>query len=319
MDTNYQESVKELLHMKGGIAMEDTIQREEVIDREKDISYLEIYDITTRTIETVCRFDYLIEAPNWSQDGRSLYYNSKGNIYRYDLETKCSTQLEIGFATRCNNDHVLSPCGKYMGISHEAKEDGQPHIYIIPIQGGNPTLITAIGPSYLHGWSNDGKTLVYTGIRNGEADIYAILAVGGEEKQLTFTPNLNDGSEYDWKDEYIWYNSVQTGLMQVWKMRPDGSDQRQITYDENWNTWFPHVAPDHSKVVTISYKKEDIDPQDHPPHKNVEIRMMNLDGTNQEVLVQLFGGQGTINVNSWAPCSTKFAYVRYELPKTESR
>jgi Tol biopolymer transport system component len=30
-------------------------------------------------------------------------------------------------------------------------------------------------------------------------------------------------------------------------------------------------------------------------------------------IVKLFGGQGTINVNSWSPDSKKFAYVSYEL------
>jgi hypothetical protein len=29
-------------------------------------------------------------------------------------------------------------------------------------------------------------------------------------------------------------------------------------------------------------------------------------------VLQLFGGQGTINVNSWSPDSRSFAYVRYE-------
>jgi TolB protein len=32
-----------------------------------------------------------------------------------------------------------------------------------------------------------------------------------------------------------------------------------------------------------------------------------------QVLAQIFGGQGTINVNSWSPDSKKFAFVSYEL------
>jgi hypothetical protein len=32
-------------------------------------------------------------------------------------------------------------------------------------------------------------------------------------------------------------------------------------------------------------------------------------------ILKLFGGQGTINVNSWAPDSKHFAYVRYEKGK----
>ena len=49
------------------------------------------------------------------------------------------------------------------------------------------------------------------------------------------------------------------------------------------------------------------------PHKFVELRMMNADGSNVQTLVKLFGGQGTINVNSWSPDSRKFAFVTYKI------
>jgi Tol biopolymer transport system component len=41
----------------------------------------------------------------------------------------------------------------------------------------------------------------------------------------------------------------------------------------------------------------------------------NLQAEKAEVLVKFFGGQGTINVNSWSPDSKKFAFVSYELLK----
>jgi hypothetical protein len=40
---------------------------------------------------------------------------------------------------------------------------------------------------------------------------------------------------------------------------------------------------------------------------------MPYNGGKIACLVDLFGGQGTINVNSWAPDSRRFAFVRYEL------
>ena len=45
--------------------------------------------------------------------------------------------------------------------------------------------------------------------------------------------------------------------------------------------------------------------------KGGQIYVMNADGTGARRLVSLFGGQGTINVNSWAPDSTRFTYIRY--------
>ena len=281
--------------------------------RDDDESILEIYDVETDTHGVIKEFPYLIEAPNWSKDGRYLTYNSDGRIFKFDLETKESTEVPMDFVTTCNNDHVLSPDGESIAVSHGVKEDGKSRVYTVSLSGGVPRLITPLAPSYLHGWSPDGKTLAYCAERNGEFDVYTISAEGGVETRLTDAPGLNDGPEYDSAGEYIWFNSVRSGLMQAWRMKANGTEQTQMTFDENWNTWFPHISPDRTKVVMIAYKKGDVAPGEHVPHKYVELRLMNADGSDLKTIVELFGGQGTINVNSWSPDSKKFAYVRYRI------
>lgn len=281
--------------------------------RDDDESILEIYDVETDTHGVIKEFPYLIEAPNWSKDGRYLTYNSDGRIFKFDLETKESTEVPMDFVTNCNNDHVLSPDGESIAVSHGVKEDGKSRVYTVSLSGGVPRLITPLAPSYLHGWSPDGKTLAYCAERNGEFDVYTISAEGGVETRLTDAPGLNDGPEYDSAGEYIWFNSVRSGLMQAWRMKANGTEQTQMTFDENWNTWFPHISPDRTKVVMIAYKKGDVAPGEHVPHKYVELRLMNADGSDLKTIVELFGGQGTINVNSWSPDSKKFAYVRYRI------
>ena len=285
--------------------------------RDDDESILEVYDVETGKTEVLFEFDYLIEAPNWSPDGNFLTYNSNGRIFRFDLATKESTEVFTDFVTNCNNDHVLSADGTQIAVSHGTKEDGKSRIYTVPLRGGVPRLITPLAPSYLHGWSPDGKTLAYCAERNGKFDIYTIPAEGGEETRLTDAPGLNDGPEYDSAGEYIWFNSVRTGLMQAWRMKADGSEQTQMTFDENWNTWFPHISPDRKQVVMLAYRKGDVKPGEHVPHKNVELRLMSAEGGEVKTVVQLFGGQGTINVNSWSPDSKKFAFVRYRIREHE--
>ena len=285
-------------------------------ERDRDISILETYNVVTGEREVLHEFDHLIEAPNWTKDGSALIYNSRGRIWRYDLATGESERIDTGFADNCNNDHVLSADGKSIAVSH-SEEGWLSQVYILPLTGGEPRLVTEKAPSFLHGWSPDGKSLAYCAFRDMEngADIYVIPAEGGEEVQLTDAKGLNDGPEFDPSGEYIWFNSVRTGLMQAWRMKADGSEQTQITFDKGWNTWFPHVSPDGKKVVTISYKKGDLLPGEHLPHKNVELRLMDPDGSNVETVVRLFGGQGTINVNSWSPDSTRFAFVSYRIPE----
>jgi Tol biopolymer transport system component len=276
------------------------------------VSRLEIVDVYDGRRIVAAEFNGRIEAPNWTRDGRRLIYNSGGRLVSFDLETRETAIIDTGFADRCNNDHVLSSDNTKLAFSHHTAEDGRSRIYIIPITGGRPALITPLGPSYLHGWSPDGGELAYCAERNGQFDIYTIPAEGGVEKRLTDTTGLDDGPEYSPDGAYIWFNSSRTGLMQVWRMKRDGSDPVQMTFDAA-NNWFPHVSPDGKLVAFLTYRKDDVAPDAHPPNKHVSIRIMSSGGGEIRTIAELFGGQGTMNVNSWAPDSRRLAFVSYEL------
>jgi hypothetical protein len=170
-----------------------------------------------------------------------------------------------------------------------------------------------MAPSYLHGISPDNNFFAYCAERNGNFDIYVVPVLGGAERRLTTSDDLDDGPEYSSDGKYIWFNSVRTGLMQVWRMKTDGSEQTQMSFDDTRNSWFPHVSPDSKQVVFITYKKGDLEPNQHLPNKNVELRLMPATGGEPKTIVELFGGQGTINVNSWAPDSRRFAFVSYKV------
>jgi WD40 repeat protein len=280
-------------------------------------SLLEILDVDTGRRQVVHRSDEPFEAPNWTTDGRALIYNTsgrgegRGRLVRFDLETRERSPIDTGPDIRNNNDHVLSFDGTMLGISGAAS--GQSAVYTVPIGGGVPKRITPLTPSYLHGWSPDGKMLVYTAARNKEYDIYAIASDGsGEEIRLTTSTGLDDGPEYSPDGKFIYFNSVRSGTMQVWRMKPDGRDAEQLTDDE-WNNWFPHVSPDGQWVVFLSFPKE-VAPSDHPYYKRVLLRLMPADGGAPRVIAYVYGGQGTINVPSWSPDGRLIAFVSNSGP-----
>ena len=275
-------------------------------------SILETLDVDTGKRTVLREFDDTMEAPNLTQDGKYLIFNRSGRIYRYELYNGTITEIYTGAITECNNDHVLSPDGMSIAVSNNTVEDGLSRIYTLPLCGGEPVLITPIAPSYLHGWSPDGRTLVYTAERNGQWGIYSIPAWGGRETQLTNPGCLDDGPEYSPDGKYIWFNSTRSGLMQAWRMEADGSNPTQMTYDES-NAWFPHVSPDGQRIAYITYKKGDVEPDKHPPNKDVQLRLMSSSGGYFKVIAELFGGQGTINVNSWSPDNKTIAFVSYRL------
>jgi Tol biopolymer transport system component len=169
--------------------------------------------------------------------------------------------------------------------------------------------VTALGPSYWHGWSPDGSTLTYCAERDGEFDVYAIAAGGGQERRLTTAKGLDDGPEFSPDGKFIYFNSERSGSMQVWRMRPDGGGQEAVTSDES-NNWFPHPSPDGKWLVFLTYEKGVVG---HPPNQPVRLRLMPVAGGPAQDLARLFGGQGTINVPSWSPDSKSVAFVGYEL------
>ena len=277
------------------------------------------------TLETVTvastdrRVNYVaakhFEAPNWSPDGSFLLFNEDGMLWRIPPGGTdpgvVPQQVPTGGNNHCNNDHAISRDGSMIAISDSTMTgtatDGKSRVYVLPVGGGTPRQVTANAPSYFHGWSPDGKTLAFTGQRDGEFDIYTIPAEGGLETRLTTAKGLDDGPEYSPDGSYIYFNSERTGSMQIWRMHPDGSAQEQVIVDDS-NDWFPHISPDGKWMVFLAYEKG---VTGHPPDKNVELRLMSLADNMVRVLAKLFGGQGTINVPSWSPDSTKLAFVSY--------
>ncbi|MCF3641932.1 hypothetical protein LXM94_18345 [Rhizobium sp. TRM95111] len=269
-------------------------------------SSVEIYDIVSGESRVVWQTGELVEAPNFSRDGQFLVINGDGLLYRLPLAGGGLQRIDTGFATGCNNDHGLSPDGRLIAISDKT-EFGRSAIYVLAAEGGAPRLVTENLPSYWHGWSPDGATLCYCGIRNQEFDIYTIAVTGGAERRLTFAEGRNDGPDWSADGDWIYFNSSRTGRMQIWRIRPDGRDVTRVT-DSPYGDWFPHPAPDGRTLLVLSY---DGDVFDHPRDLDVRLRLMDMDGGNARELFGLFGGQGTMNVPNWAPDGRSFAYVRY--------
>jgi TolB protein len=278
-------------------------------------SVLELLDVQTGGRLAISRSQQPFEAPNWTTDGGALIYNSsgrgetRGRLFRFDLATRQAAPIETGTLNRANNDHVLSFDGTMLGLSDQSQaSEGRSTVYTVPVRGGTPKRITTQSPSYLHGWSPDGRYLVFTGGRDNEFDIYRIAADGtGGEVRLTDFKGLDDGPEYAPDGRHIYFNSVRSGSMQIWRMDSDGGHPEQITSDD-YNNWFPHISPDGQWIAFISFPK-DVPASDHPYYQRVYLRLLPIGGGIPRVIAYVYGGQGTINVPSWSPDSRMLAFV----------
>jgi len=273
-------------------------------------SRLEIMDVNSMKRRLIYQNDSLFEAPNWSATEPMLIYNSNGRLFKIPVSGGTPKVIDTDFAVGLNNDHGISPDGKWIAISNH--EQGKPsRVYVLPYTGGKPKLVTENGPSYWHGWSADSKTLAFVAGREVSKfyDIYTIKRKGGKETRITDAECLDDGPDYSLDGKYIYFNSCRSGTMQIWRMKTDGSDPEQLTFDD-YQDWFPHPSPDGKWLVFISYLNE-VAAGDHPPNKHVMLRLMPVDGGDIKVIAHLYGGQGTLNVPSWSPDSKEIAFVSY--------
>lgn len=279
-------------------------------------STLEIFYIEDGHRDALLQSKNRIESPNWSPDGSFLVYNKDGNLYRYNLKSNNSTQIPSSFAKQCTANHCITPNGK--GIIFTNKDPlrkiaystgGTSRIYFLPIQGGEPRLITAKAASMSPGISPNGRIIAFSGSREGEYDIFISHITGGEEIRLTSTRGLDDGPEYSPDGKYIYFNSFRTGSMEIWRMDTNGENPIALT-DDSYANWFPHPSPDGKYLLFMSYLEEE--GYEHPKGKDIILRLLDLKTNKIDILCRIIGGEGTFNGPCWAPDSKKFAFVSYE-------
>jgi Tol biopolymer transport system component len=186
--------------------------------------------------------------------------------------------------------------------------------------GSGIERMTLASPSYFHGWSPDGKVLAFVAERNGsdQFDIYSMTASGGPERRLTVNIHHDDGPDYSPDGKWVYINSNRSGKEAVWRLPASGAGpddkNAQMVVSDGLEDWFPHISPDGKKMVYIGYPAGTAT---HDPRTvHIELKLAAIDhgkvAANQRVLVNAIGGQGSMNVNSWSPDSTRFAYVTYE-------
>ena len=277
-------------------------------------SRLEVLDVATGERSVIYETAASIEAPNWTSDGDNIIYDSAGRVYKLHLPTKKIAMVNTGFEVRTNNDHIISFGGTTLGITHlDGGIVDNWTIYKLPITGygsgrAEPIQLTFKPPCYLHGWSPDGRYILYTSERGGKFKIYRGNSDGSNgEVQLTHGEGMDDGSEYSPDGKHIYFNSTRGGPMRLWRMDADGKNPKQITQD-NFNDWFPHISPDGKNIVFLSYLGE-VPPEQHPYYQQVYLRSMPVGGGEAKVIAYLYGGQGTINVPSWSPDGRYVAFV----------
>ena len=274
----------------------------------------------------------ILEAPSWNHVADELILNGDGRLWRLAPDGVGGLRsIDIPGLPPLNNDHIMAPTGNRMYVS---ANDG--HIYEVSLVERTFRRVTDSTADadgnffmhFLHGVSPDDTTLAFVGLRfprdaegrivmaPSVADLYTVATTGGPVTRLPDGPRNSDGPEYSPDGEWIFYNTesftTSVGHAQLARMRREGTDIERLTFDDRVN-WFPHIAPTGRLATYLSFPPGT---EGHPPNLPVEIRVVDVDDWRTPLhRFALFGGQGTMNVNSWSADGSRFAYVSYPLPQ----
>jgi TolB protein len=281
-----------------------------------------IADVDAGSAQLVYASDtLLLEAPNWAPDGQGLLLNGDGLLWRLEVGPAAELkQVRIEGLPPINNDHVIDAKRDLIYLS---ANDG--HIYVAPIEGGTAVRITHDSSRYhfLHGVSPDGKTLAFVDLPAGDLSAAGRLALissaGGETSYPEAGSKHLDGPEYSPDGAWLYLNSEEFGSRpghaQLARVPADGGPLEQLVVSDTVD-WFPHLSPSGEHASYISFPTGTVG---HPADLDVEVRLVRSANWSKALArFPLFGGQGTINVNSWSPDSRRFAFVAYPIEQAGS-
>ena len=160
--------------------------------------------------------------------------------------------------------------------------------------GGTRRLTTNPGYDAEGTLSPDGRTIVFTSLRDGDLDIYTMRVDGTHLRRLTHTLGYDGGPFFSPDGKQIVYrawhpqtaqdsadfvallrqNLVRPTRMEIWIMDPDGRHQRQVT-SLGGASFAPYFHPDGRRIIFASNYR-------NPRSRNFDLYLVNLDGTSLE-------------------------------------
>ena len=288
------------------------------------------YDVHRKVAATLFTLEGEWHAPNWTPDGKYIVSDMGNALYRIPVSGAGKGKPEKIYSSSnmiATNDHAVSWDGKQVAdttikLPMPAKIRGAADIpNPILVMNLDGTAAHEVHMGWLHGWSPDGKFLVYTGTLQDSASIYRINTDGSGETRMTVAKGADDGPEYSADGKWVYFCSNRSGKWDAWRMPADGAGPddklaEKITNNVDTQDWFPHISPDGKWIYTISY------PLDHPDHnyigEGMKIKLLRLDhgagakGAALETVRTFFGGQGAGNTGGWSADSKTFVWTEYE-------
>jgi TolB protein len=178
-------------------------------------------------------------------------------------------------------------------------------IYTANADGSHTQRLTKNGVYTAEGTlSPDGKTIVFTSLKDGDLDIYTMNVDGSNVRRLTSTIGYDGGPFFSPDGKRVVYRAyhptdstelaeyqgllrqsiVRPNRMEIWVMNADGSDQHQITHLGGAN-FAPFFTPDGKRIIFSSNYK-------NPHSGEFDLYLIGDDGGSLEQVTTAAGFDG---------------------------
>ncbi len=176
-----------------------------------------------------------------------------------------------------NVDRPLPERGKAYSRTERYKWEFPDHmdIFRADLDGSNLVRLTDT-PGYdaEASYSADGKKIVFTSFRDGNAEIYVMNADGSEPRRITRAEGYDGGPFFSPDGKRIIYRSDRkdNDLLQIFVNNAEGTAERQLT-DNEFVNWGPYWHPDGRHIIYATSKHG---------HANYELYLMDVDSGSEE-------------------------------------
>jgi dipeptidyl aminopeptidase/acylaminoacyl peptidase len=183
-------------------------------------------------------------------------------------------------------------------VAYFADHTGRMELYVLDLPDGTPRQLShGEVPKTPYGgfsWNRAGNAIIFAKDVDGneQHDLYRIALADGAVTRLTDDAHSQEyPGEFSPDDQLLLVQTNRAGQMNLWRMRPDGSEYLQLT-----NFRFPAVggvwSPDGEQIAFVTNESENL--------QNVDGYLMNADGSGQQRIFHVSDGS-TDAIADWSP------------------
>lgn len=212
----------------------------------------------------------------------------------------------------------FSPDGKAVIFNGKMDTDTTHQVYTVNIDGTDLKKINAVGDDACSHFTPDGEHLIWTSTKDNldmhrgnysdpkdypqGAELYMSDLDGGNIVRLTNNKQYDAEVGISPNGKIILFSRQTDGMIDLWTMNPDGSDQKQITFTEDWQEGGAFIMEDNTTILYRAWKKS----EEGQEKKDMHLFTVNVDGSDMK---QISHESGTHWAPFPAPDGEHFAYV----------